>query len=346
MILKGKTELEKFKQYLIGEKRSIATQEKYGWHVRKMLETINKEPTNITQDDLDQYKIHLAKHYSQNSMIPQIAAINMFFNHILKNKDMRLKAPQKIVKNKISLTVEEVQRMFNAAKDNPMDYAILQTFYYTGIRRSELENLNISDIDFEKGKLRINKGKGNDYSTINIHPNALEAIRKYLPYRIKPIDDSDALFVSSVQRRIARTPIWNRVKKYAVKAGITKRVYPHLFRVSMITHMAENGANVRDIQAQSRHKDIDTLMGYINPTDEHIRNVYLKTLPTMENQHIQTDRKPRKTMEVQFTDMQRKKSLFDKYMLGEIDRETFKKALDFLEQKESKKQNDFSMAYS
>lgn len=346
MILKGKTELDKFKQYLIGEKRSIATQEKYIKNVMKMLETINKELTDITQDDLDQYKICLAKHYSQNSMIPQIAAINVFCKHILK-KDLRLKAPQKIVKNKIALTVEEVQRMFKAAKDNPMDYAILQTFYYTGIRRSELENLNISDIDFEKGKLRINKGKGNDYSTINIHPNALEAIIKYLPYRIKTIDDSDALFVSAISKRITRTPIWNRVKKYAVKAGITKRVYPHLFRVSMITHMAENGANVKEIQAQSRHKDIETLMGYINPTDEHIRNVYLKTLPTMENQHIPTDRKPRKTMEVQFTDMQRKKSLFDKYMLGEIDRETFKKALDFLEQKESKKQNkNFSMAYS
>lgn len=340
--MKGQQELDKFLDYLFGEKKSKATQESYIQKVKRMLEWIDKEPTEITQEDLDRYKVSLAKNLSQNSMIPYIAAVNIFCQHILKKKDLRLRLPQMIVKNKVPLTIEEVQRIFKAAESNYMDYAMLQTLYYTGIRRNELIYLNLGDIDFERGKIRINRGKGNDYSTINIHPNALDAIRRYLPYRIKPMDGTDALFVTTSYKRIGKTMLWNRVKQYAVKSGITKRVYPHLFRVSMITHMAENGASIKDIQAQSRHKDIDTLIGYINSTDEHIRNVYLRTLPAIGEHIVKSERK---TVDVQFTDMQRKKSLFDKYITGEIDTETFKKALDLLDEKKQKEKN-LSIAYS
>lgn len=339
--MRGQQELDRFKDYLLGEKKSKSTQESYVQKVKQMLERINKELSEITQDDLDAYKVHLAKQYSQNSMIPHIAAINAFCKHILKKEALRLKPPPKIKKNKVALTVEETLRMLEVAKKDPMTYAMLSVLYYTGIRRTELVNLNLTDIDFERGKLRINNGKGNDYSTINIHPVAVEAIRRYLPYRIKPMDGSDALFVSVYRRRICKNVVEERVKESAIRAGIQKRVYPHLLRTSMITHMAENGASVKDIQAQSRHKDIETLVGYISPTDEHVRNVYLRTLPSIDQERSK-ERQFNTPLTPHLTDELRKKSLFDKYIAGEIDKDTFVRALDLLE---LKKKSSFDIGY-
>ena len=77
--------------------------------------------------------------------------------------------------------------------------------------------------------------------------------------------------------RIGKTDIHHTIKRYALKLGITnKKVYPHLFRITGITHLAQHGVNIKIIQKQSRHSDIETLMGYIQPTDEEVRDGYLK----------------------------------------------------------------------
>jgi len=144
-----------------------------------------------------------------------------------------------------------------------MDYSILKTVYYSTIRSRELCNLNISDVDFQRQKIRT-ISKGHHYDERNIHPEALKAIGHYLNLRPQATKDHEhALFLNSKGERIGRTFLHNMIKQYATKAKISKRVYPHLFRTSSITHMAEKGATMSEIQKQSRHRDLDTLQGYI-----------------------------------------------------------------------------------
>lgn len=166
--------------------------------------------------------------------------------------------------------------------------------YYGQLRRSELIALNLDDIDFQRQKIRINKGKGNQYCEINIHPDALKAVANYLRIRETPeIDHEHALFLSKNRIRIGRTDLSNTIKRYAEKANINKRVYPHLFRTSSITHMHNAGASIPDIMAQSRHRSVDTLLKhYISPSEEHNREIYLKTLSFNTN----NDEQPQKTI--------------------------------------------------
>ena len=101
-------------------------------------------------------------------------------------------------------------------------------------------------IDSDKQKLKINEGKGKPYNIINIHPKALHAIEKYIRfYRGNPAYEHEkALFLNKNGKRLSYMTIINTVKRAGAKAGITKRIYPHLFRASLITHMDENGASM------------------------------------------------------------------------------------------------------
>jgi site-specific recombinase XerC len=170
-------------------------------------------------------------------------------------KQMRIKPPRKRVKNKVPFTIEEIKQLFHISQDDLRDNALLKVFYYGQIRRSEVINLNVEDIDFQRQKIRVNHGKGNQYDEVNIHPDALQSIANYLRVRDVPkIGYEKALFLSRGGRRISRGDINLTIKKYAQKIGLQKRAYPHLFRISSITHMAEKGLNLEEIRRQSRHK--------------------------------------------------------------------------------------------
>jgi len=273
--------LDKFQDYLIVKDCSEGTIKNYKIAVEQLINYTKKQPKDITQRDLDGYKVYLKQKYEQNSIIPKIHGVNNFLKLI--EKKCKLKAPKYLMKNRDCLTKEEIKSLFESAKDHPRDNAILKILYYTGIRRNELMNLNIEDIDFEKQKLSINAGKGNTYDKINIHPVALESIKQYLSKRKTPIDGHEkALFLTYMGKRMGHMSIDQLVKKYGAKAKITKRIYPHLFRASLITHMDENGASMMEIKAQSRHKDIKTLEIYIRHSEEHIKNVYMNTVPTFD----------------------------------------------------------------
>ena len=277
--MKGKDLLEGFKEFLICRDNSKNTIESYLRSTGQLLNHINKDVNGISQKDLNAYKIYLKERYSHNTLTPKIAAVNSFMEYLGKN--LKLSAPAKEVKNKNPLTINEVKRMFEVSKDDPEDYAILNVLYYGQLRRDEVLNLNLEDIDWEREKIRVNKGKGNRYDIINIHPAALQTIKNYLSHRIQPREEHEkALFINRYHTRIGRTAIHNSVKRTAAKAGIKKRTYPHLFRISSITHMAERGATMPEIQKQSRHRDLDTLQGYIQLADEHAKQVYMKTMPS------------------------------------------------------------------
>ena len=314
--------LSRYKRYLICEDCSQATREHYIRDIKQFLSYVNKPIADVTQDDLNNYKIHLKKKYSSNAIVPKIAAINKLMK--LLEKKLKITAPSKIVPNKNPLTEKEIKQLFQVSKDNPMDYAILHTLYYGQLRREEVTNLNIDDIDWDRGKIRVNNGKGNTYDTINLHSHALDAIKLYLKYREKPKNRKEkALFINRYRKRIAKTQIYFTVKRAGSKAGITKRIYPHLFRISSITHMSEHGATMPEIQKQSRHKDLETLQGYIQLSEKHAKDSYLKTIPSFINEE------PDKSNHFE-DNYNQSKLLVQKLIKGEITEEAFKLALQTL----------------
>ena len=124
-VVKGEKEFKRWREFLIGEKFSTSTRYRYARSIADMINFLNKQPKNIKQNDIDRYKVELAKQYSRNSMTPPIAAINSFFANVLKKPNLRLKAPKKKIVNKVPLTYTEVMRLFDIAKDNPMNYAMI-----------------------------------------------------------------------------------------------------------------------------------------------------------------------------------------------------------------------------
>jgi integrase/recombinase XerD len=339
---------QRFEDYLKGEKRTEGTIDTYHRIMKKAFAYSEQQqiiPEQWMQEFLDKYKIELAK-LGVNSMITHIAAVNVFCKEILKNKELRLKPPRKVIKNTFPLTPDEVERMFLSAKNNSMDYALLVLLYYSQLRRLEITRLNLDDIDFEQGRIRVNNGKGQDYSIINLHPIALEAVQKYvLNHRFEPKDGSNALFVSREYRRISKGILWERVKEYGVRAGITKRVYPHLFRHSSITHMAEAGAKLSQIQKQSRHRDIKTLMRYVHISEDNARDAYMKTMPILGQKHgysipkskigvepLINELEPKQQLSASFENLdERKLNLVDMLVAGKISESTYNLANTQLE---------------
>jgi integrase/recombinase XerD len=327
--------LDNFRDYLIVKDCSEGTIENYLISVKQLIKYVGKPPRNITQKELDNYKIYLKNKYAQNTLIPKIHGINHFLKLI--GKEYEIKAPGYLMKNRDCLTIEEVKLLFEKTENNPRDNAILKTLYFTGIRRNELVNLNIEDIDFKKQKLSINNGKGNSYDKINIHPVALQSINEYLKSRRTPKPGHEtALFLNNKGERLGHMSITHIVKNSGAKAGITKRIYPHLFRASLITHMDENGASMMEIKAQSRHKDVKTLEIYIRHSEEHLKNVYLKTVPVLDESQTQEQPQP-VTQKIELTQQpqitqQKQQSREDKYieLLREklIDNEEFMKLME------------------
>jgi len=285
--------VKRFENYLKGEKRAEQTISKYCQESFKFLRWTRKSVSELQRSDTQAYKEHLASRYCENSMATILAAVNVFCERVLDRPELKQRPPRNVVRSTIPLTEDEVKRILEAAREPPKsnwpsggannsdttlrDYAMMCLLYYGGVRRSEVISLHISDIDFDSRKIRIHSGKGKDWSKINLHPAALEAILQYMrhgrPEPRRP-ECHDVLFLSNEGRGLSRNVVWDVVKKCAARAGIKKRVYPHLFRHSLISHMAEKGISAPLIQAQSRHHSLDMLQRYIHPSDRAVSEAY------------------------------------------------------------------------
>ena len=153
---------------------------------------------------------------------------------------------------------------------------MLELFFSTGLRVSELCSLD-RDIDLSRDEFSI-RGKGEKVRVVFLSPTAKKSIREYLDKRG---DIDDALFVqmgknakNSKDRRLTPRCVERMVKHYATKAGITRKVTPHVIRHSFATDLLENGADLRCVQALLGHANISTTQVYTHITDKHLREVH------------------------------------------------------------------------
>lgn len=284
-----------FLEYLEIEKgRGIKTVENYDRYLSRFLQhTKAASPSDITERLVREFRLHLnrqpgttgtMKLKTQNYYMISIRAFLKF----MRKRDIESLNPEKIELAKVGqrdldlISSSELGRLLGGPKDNTAqslrDKAMLELFFSTGLRVSELCSLN-RDIDLSRDEFSI-RGKGEKVRVVFLSPEAKDAIKKY---EAKRTDLDEALFVqmgkaakSANSLRITSRSIERIVKKYATLAGITRKVTPHVIRHSFATDLLENGADIRSVQALLGHANIATTQVYTHITDKHLREVHQK----------------------------------------------------------------------
>jgi integrase/recombinase XerD len=178
------------------------------------------------------------------------------------------------------LSVDEVDLLLatpdRATPRGARDGAMLETLYATGLRVSELVRLRLADVNFDAGYLMA-FGKGRKQRLVPIGEVALAGVRAYLETAREVFAGgraSPSLFLARHGRAMSRQAFWKLLGRYAVAAGIRKRISPHKLRHSFATHLVERGADLRAVQAMLGHADIGTTEIYTHLSRRHLRSVY------------------------------------------------------------------------
>ena len=282
---------QQFLEYLEIEKgRSLKTVENYDRDLRKFLEFSKiKAPEEITDEAVRNFRLWLnRKELKKKTQNYYLISLRVFLKYLAKLGIKSLPAERielaKIGQRELDLiTEEELARLLEAPKGNDLktlrDKAILELLFSTGLRVSELCSLNRDHItDARAGEFSV-RGKGDKIRVVFISDSAQKAIKDYLNKRT---DTEEALFISinrspsSIQRvsRLDRRTIERIVKFYAIKAGIAKKVTPHVIRHCFATDLLSNGADLRSVQYLLGHSSITTTQIYTHITDKQLREVH------------------------------------------------------------------------
>ncbi len=181
-----------------------------------------------------------------------------------------------------TLSIEEIDSIINAIDPTTpkgiRDRAILETLYSCGLRVSELTSLNMGDLFFGEGYLRV-VGKGDKERLVPISDNARTQIEAYLEHRTPTSINEERLFLNNRGRALTRVMIFTIIKRATTLAGINKRVSPHTFRHSFATHLLRGGASIRQVQEMLGHEDITTTEIYTHLEMEDLRHTVETHLP-------------------------------------------------------------------
>lgn len=183
------------------------------------------------------------------------------------------------------LTIDEVDAFLNAPDTSKVtgkrDQAMLELLYATGMRVSELINLNVDDVNTIMGFVKVT-GKGNKERIVPIGERMIKMMDDYIAhtrYKMIKKEITDSLFLNFHGRRMTRQGFWKIMKQVQLEAGITKKLTPHTLRHSFATHLLENGADLRAVQEMLGHADISSTQLYTHIDTKQIREVYKNTHP-------------------------------------------------------------------
>lgn len=237
------------------------------------------------------YLVYLQKEGRATSTISRnLASIRSFYQYLVRMKQIEdnptvgLESPKLEKKLPTVLSVNEINLLLEQPKCVDLkgyrDKAMLEMLYATGIRVSELMNLNIEDIDLEGGFIKC-KGATKE-RVIPVGHTACNAISEYLNQaRASMLHDEKekALFVNTNGGRLTRQGFWKIIKQYKNQAKLTADITPHTLRHSFATHLLENGADLKAIQEMLGHSDISSTQVYTQLANNKLKDVYSKAHP-------------------------------------------------------------------
>ena len=203
--------------------------------------------------------------------------------HAAHDPTAGLKSPKIVSRVSEPLSVDEVERLFAAVPEHGFahirDRAILAILYGCGLRVGEALGLDAGQIHMDEGYVRV-RGKGSRERLVPVGPKAAEALQRYLAARRDRFGEiSGALFLSRSGTRLKKGGYGQRLKRYADRAGITKRVHPHILRHCFSVHLLSGGANVRALQLLLGHASLATTQKYLNLDWTALRETCLRAHP-------------------------------------------------------------------
>lgn len=286
--------LDRFLSFLSVEKGlSRNTLQSYERDLRKYFAFLNGRRTDHPGlQDVRDFLAHLsAAGMSSPTIARCLAAVRGFHKFLMTDglaetdPTITVESPRGWKRLPKTLSSNEVEALLEQPDRSTLlglrDKAMMELLYATGLRVSELVGLRMGDVNLERGYLTV-VGKGSKERAVPLGEVAASHLQRYLASArglLLKGADSDALFLSSRRRGMTRQMFWERIKRHVRSAGITLKVSPHTLRHSFATHLLDNGADLRAVQAMLGHADISTTQIYTHVSRERLRQVHEKYHP-------------------------------------------------------------------
>ncbi len=249
----------------------------------KMFKSFNEEKPleSRTTTDLRRFFLHLKrdKSYAPRSLHRKICSLKSFYKFLKKEAFISINPAENIESPKIpkslpkTISIDEALTLLNAPK-SLRDRAVLYLLYGTGMRVSELSDLNIENLDLKNRLIRIVEGKGNKDRLIPLPDLIIPIIEEYLHAR-RDDNNSSALILNRSGQRLTSRSIQRLVKKYKEQTNLQeKKVTPHTLRHAFATHLLANSVDIRVIQELLGHASLSTTQLYTHVSLEHLRKSY------------------------------------------------------------------------
>lgn len=295
--------LELFLQYLLKEKRySAHTIQAYGSDLEQFMEFLvekrgyEKNPSSVLvqKEDVRAFLGGFIQYgLKKKSVARKLASLRAFYKYLnranLVHQDptMTLVYPRTEKKLPRFLSEKEIndalEKIGSHSPAGVRDRAILELFYGTGIRLSELAGLNLADVDFSGMTVRV-FGKGKKERIAPMGKSAIAALKRYLSRRsdFHPTPREEAFFLNPTGKRISIRGVQNLVYKWLKSVSEKEKLSPHLLRHTFATHLLERGADLESVKELLGHASLSTTQIYTHLTTDHLRQVYKQAHPRSE----------------------------------------------------------------
>lgn len=289
---------DQYLNYLLVEKGlSRKTLESYSCDLVRYFDFLRQASVHSVSDNDTAFILqHLiamqAEGLGPRSRARHLVAIRGFYRFLVQEKMIAadpsriIDLPKSGLKLPEVLSTAEIDRLLKSpGTDTPLalrNTAMLELLYASGLRVSELVNLNLLDINLEAGFVRV-FGKGSKERIVPMGSGAVQALQAYLksgrPKLLKAGLSSAVLFVARAGKPMSRQGFWKLLRKYALAAGLKKNISPHSLRHSFASHLLEGGADLRAVQVMLGHADIATTQIYTHVATERLREIHTKFHP-------------------------------------------------------------------
>ncbi len=278
--------IEEFIDYLRFEKKySENTISSYKRDLNKTNTYIKKDFAKLNKKDIQNYIQKISKSENASSVSRCISTLKSFYRFLELNKYTSLNPlttitnPKTVKKLPKILSEEEIEKLLDINLKTDFDYrnkAMLELMYSSGLRVSELINLNVNDIDLSNASVRI-FGKGSKERIIPLNDYAIDALNNYILNHRRSLfkhGESNYLFLNNHGNKMTRQGFFKILEKIAKEKGIKSELSPHTLRHSFATHLLKHGADLRSIQELLGHSDISTTQIYTHITSERLQKNY------------------------------------------------------------------------
>lgn len=289
--------LDQFLHYLIVEKGLAKnTIEAYSHDLNRFSDYLKakgiQDTLNVGKFDVRAFLLVLKRQgLSTKTISRNLVAIRTFFKFLVQEGNLEANPIEELGSPTVAktlpeiLTLKEVEELLEQPNiKTPLgirDRAMLEVLYATGMRVSELTRLPMNQVNLEGGYVLL-YGKGSKERMVPLGREAMKWLALYLRMargRFAKRKESNALFISRWGKGMSRQRFWRSLKEYGRRAGIRKRINPHLLRHSFASHLLERGADLRSVQIMLGHVDISTTQIYTHVTGERLKKVHQRYHP-------------------------------------------------------------------